>query len=801
MTVPNDSAANRPEGCLGRRAFLHLAASAAFSVSLLADARAAVGQEPGASPTTRTAPSLKDMLGFIPGEARKLVAWKDVIRVFRELERVRGDRMKVDALGTATEGAPYITATFTSPENRARLEELHRIQDTLADPRKMTAGAEADLLRRGRNFVVITCGIHSTEVASTLAGLHIAHRLATGDDDLTRRILDECVVVLCPSINPDGVDIVKNWYDSTLGQPYEGTSPPRLYQKYVGHDDNRDWVAFTQAESRLTVDKVLNVYKPQILHDIHQMGGTGPRMFVPPYLPPVEPNVPPEIIEGFTTLGRAMQAEMTAQGKTGVVSGALFDGWTPLRAYIHYHHGIRILSETAASGRLATPTTVTPDARWLTASDNFPAPWPGGVWGVGEATDYMTTAAFALLRHAAENRENYLKRYLTVAKRAVQTPGTGQRAAFLIPPAPNRPALLSILRRAGVEVTLSKHGFRHGSDKYPKETAIVRADQPYIAFAAALLVPTSYPDLTDQNGRPIPPYDVTAHCLSLLLDVPVREAAAPFTIPSGTPVELSALPEREIPPAIRPAGISAEAQKTRVGIYQSWVPSMDEGWTRFALEQSNIPYTVLHDSDVRTSGAALRTKADTLVFADQSSRSIRSGYSAGRMPPEYTGGLGERGEKALREFIEEGGTAVFLNSSCEYAINAFDLPVRDISADARADGLYLPGALLRLELDRGHPVAKRMPRGDTAAWVEDSPIFESLPNTPRGIVSIVARYPTRGGILLSGWLRGSENLAGKAALVEVKVGKGRCILFGFRPQYRGHSFVTYPLFANALARK
>jgi plasmid stabilization system protein ParE len=797
MTPPTDPAEpNRSR--LGRRAFFHLAASAALSLSVFADTRAALSQNAAAP---GSAPSWKDLLGSTPGEARKLVAWKDVIRVFRELERVSGGRMTVEALGTATEGAPYIAATFTSPANRAQRDELRRTQDTLADPRKMGSGEEADLLRRGRNVVVITCGIHSTEVASTLAGMHIAHRLATGDDDVTKRILDECVVVLCPSINPDGVDIVKDWYDRTLGTPYEGSTPPRLYQKYVGHDDNRDWVAFTQAESRITVDKVLNVYKPQILHDIHQMGGSGPRMFVPPYLPPIEPNVPPEIIEGFTTLGRAMQAEMTERGKRGVVSDALFDGWTPLRAYVHYHHGIRILSETA-SARLATPVTVTPDARWLTAADNFPAPWPGGVWGVGEAADYMTTAAFALLRHAAENRETYLKRYLTVAKRAVRAPEAGQRAAFLIPPAPNRPALLSILRRAGVEVTLSREGFRYRDRKYPKETAIVRADQPYIAFANALLVPTRYPDLTDRNGRPVPPYDVTAHCLSLLLDVPVQEAAAPFAIPAGTPVEFAPLPEREIPPAIRPSGIAPEAQKTRVAVYQSWVPSMDEGWTRFALEQSNIAYTILHDADIQTGGApGLRSKADTIVFADQSPRAIRSGHAPGRMPPEYTGGLGEKGAAALRAFVEEGGTAVFLNGSCSYAIETFDLPVKDIAGDARAKGLYLPGALLRLELDRKHPVAKRMPRGDTAAWVEDSPVFEPLPNAPRGAVTIAARYPTWDDILLSGWLRGGDQLAGQAALVEVRVGKGRCILFGFRPQYRGHSFVTYPLLANALARR
>ncbi len=120
-----------------------------------------------------------------------------------------------------------------------------------------------------------------------------------------------------PSLNPDGVDIVKNWYDKTLGTPYEGTDPPELYHKYVGHDNNRDWYAFTQVETQLTVDKIHNVWHPHIVHDIHQQGTNGSRLFLPPYMAPVEPNVPKQIVEGYTELGNYMAAQHARTGLSG----------------------------------------------------------------------------------------------------------------------------------------------------------------------------------------------------------------------------------------------------------------------------------------------------------------------------------------------------------------------------------------------------------------------------------------------------------------------------------------------------
>ena len=235
-----------------------------------------------------------------------------------------------------------------------------------------------------------------------------------------------------PSLNPDGVDIVNNWYQKTLGTPYEGTDPPELYHKYVGHDDNRDWYAFTQVETQLTVDKIHNVWHPQIVHDIHQQGANGSRLFLPPYMEPVEPNVPKQIVEGYTELGNYMAADLRKQGFQGITTDSTYDAWTPSRAYSHYHGGVRILCETA-SCKLATPITVKfedlrPGEHYDPRKEapNFGPVWKGGEWHIGDITNYMTTAAFSLLHNAADNREKWLSRFYEIGKEAVRPRKEGE---------------------------------------------------------------------------------------------------------------------------------------------------------------------------------------------------------------------------------------------------------------------------------------------------------------------------------------------------------------------------------------
>jgi hypothetical protein len=311
-------------------------------------------------------------------------------------------------------------------------------------------------------------------------------------------------------------------------------------------------------------------------------------------------------------------------------------------------------------------------------------------------------------------------------------------------------------------------------------------------FAKALLERQDYPNLRDAENHPIQPYDVTAHSLPLLMDVPV--------LPIYTPVTFKAAPMPN-----GPVWLTACERHSTYGLYRSSVPSMDEGWTRWifdarARNDGCFHYESITDRDIKNSRL---DKYRAIIIPDQNPATILNGYKTGAMPPDLTGGLGQSGVKALREFVETGGTLVFLNRASSFAIEQFKLPVRDVVDGVSEKNFFVPGSILRIELDTSHPIADRMPK-ESIAWVEDSPVFEVVPTGTADVppaVHVIARYPANKNPLLSGWLLGADRMKGKAALVEVTLGKGRIILFGFRPQYRGQSLATYPLFFNALSAK
>ena len=756
-------------------------------------------------------PAPEDVLGFVPGDDRKLASWDQVIHYFTELDKA-SDRVKFETLGQSTMGKPFVMATISAPENLARLDEFKRIQDQLADPRKLGPSGvrdrkAAELIKRGKTIVLITCGIHSTEVGSYLSSMLIAHRLASSDAPEIQNILRNTIILLVPSLNPDGVDIVKNWYDKTLGTPYEGTDPPELYHKYTGHDNNRDWYAFTQVETQITVDKIHNAWHPQIVHDIHQQGSLGSRLFLPPYMAPVEPNVPKQIVAGYTELGEFMARQMRVAGFTGITTNSTYDAWSPARAYSHYHGGVRILSETA-SCKIATPITVKfGELRKGEGYDpknesaTYGPLWRGGEWHLRDITNYMTAAAFLLLRHGAENRSEWLSRFYEIGKEAVRPPKKGQVYGFKIRMSENVSHLLDILDRAGVRYAWLEDGnhvtvegtqiFNFGSSSYPSRTVIVPLAQPYGNFAKAILEQQHYPDLRDSHGLPTSPYDVTAQTLPLLMDVEVKPVVAPFT------------PAWIRKPQVQHAlGDCLLTGHKTLALYKSNMSSIDKGWTDWVLSKSCEDYEDITDLDIRH-GSFNQKKV--IVIPDQAPAAILNGYKAGTMPPEYTGGLGQAGVKALREFVEQGGTLVCLNRASSFAIEQFKLPVRDVVANVSEKEFFVPGSILRIELDTTNPIAQGMPK-ESIAWVEDSPVFEVIRDS-RGSageisaadVHVIARYPANKNPLLSGWLLGENRIRGKAALVEVTMGKGRIILFGFRPQYRGQSLATYPLFFNAIS--
>jgi hypothetical protein len=391
------------------------------------------------------------------------------------------------------------------------------------------------------------------------------------------------------------------------------------------------------------------------------------------------------------------------------------------------------------------------------------------------------------LDHAAKNRESWLLRFYEIGKEAVRPPKANELHYLVIPDAENSGRLTEILERAGVEVRYPE-SFKADGQDYSLGTALVPLDQPYGAFARAVLLPQLYPDLRDSAGHPIEPYDVTAHALPLLFDVPVRSILHPLSLKDAVLPEMGSNDGcgDGIPP--------------RRAIYHSSVPALDEGWTRWVMERHSrcLNYLSINDKGIRNGD--LQKDFYTIVIPDQAPATILSGYRTLTMPPELTGGIGNEGVKALKEFVEAGGTLICLNRASDFAIKNFKLPVIDVVEGLSRAKFYVPGSILRIELEPNQVLTKGMAK-ESIAWVENSPVFElredSTSSVPVSNATVIARYPQAGNPLLSGWLLGAELIKGKAALVEVKMGKGRVILFGFRPQYRGQSLATLPLFFNS----
>jgi hypothetical protein len=763
---------------------------------------------------------------------RQLLHWDKVVSYFEALPKA-SDRIQVLELGKTTEGRPFIEAIISSPENIRSLERYKAVQQRLADPRGVSPSEAERLIREGKTVVLITCSIHATEVASTHTAVEFAYRLLAEPNLKFRTILDNVILILVPSLNPDGVDIVAEWYRKTLGTAWEGTTPPRLYQKYVGHDNNRDWYIFSQAETRLAIEKIHNVWHPQIVYDVHQQGPYASRIFVPPWLDPIDPNIDPVIAQECNSVGAGMAADLTAAGRKGVAINAMYDFWTPSRHYQAYHGGLRILSESA-SARLASPITVRPEQIQSSApgydprerSWNYLEPWLGGTWRLRDIIEDQEIAWESLLYQAAVKRTDMLRAFWDIGRRASSRT---EPYAFVIPVAQFDPGsaakMLQTLAFGQVEIDRARESFSADGRDYPAGSYVIRMQQPYSSYAKTLLERQHYPDLREYpGGPPRRPYDVTAQTLPLLMGVDTvavgkrytaqLQRAATFSFeldhakPGGALAGSDIGSWRDVVTAWRSGRTvyrdsatgdfyigdgarngAAVIRKPRLGLYKSWEPSMDEGWTRWLFDDFGFQYSSLTNADIQRGG--LDERFDVIVFPDQSEASILEGYGEGKMPPEYVGGIGAAGVRALHDFANGGGTLVFLNHSSELATDHLGVKAKNVVKGASNREFYSPGSLLNVRLEKD-PLTAGLPE-QIAIWSEGSPAWDAGEG-----VRVLARYPGS-EILASGWLLGDKLIAGKAALIEARYGKGHIILFGMRPQYRAQSYQTFKLFFNALS--
>lgn len=835
-------------------------------------------------------PTPEEFLGYKIGADYHLTSYQKAIEYLRALEK-SSSMIKLFEMGKTSMGKPMIYAVITSAENMPNLNRFKEISRKLARAKGLTDEEARSLAAEGKAVVYINGGLHSSEVATVEKNIQLAYELLTSKDPGTRLILDN-TILLNVFANPDGMDMVAEWYHQNVGTPFEVSPMPWLYNKYVGHDNNRDAFMTNMVEQQNFTRLVNHEWYPAVHYEPHQRGPFPTRIWIPPNAEATHSDMHPLILRWQNLIGCAMGLAFDQEGKPGAISRINYDNWQPGGyAHVGLSHNIpSLLSETNLY-RYATPRFYTLDDfpeeyKDFTISAFYPNPWKGGWWRLKDAVDYTLTASKAVLHTAAIYREKLLYDKYQMGRDVIARFQNEPPYAWIIPQDQWDPTtaviLLNKMILQGIEVYKAEENFTSGAISFPMGTWIIPMNQAFAYFVKTMFEEQNYPDLTKYPAlwqgirRPeklpgvyLPPYDMTGWTLPYQMGVKAIAAASPLEV-SLVPVEKVVAPARNtaenagyaylISPRTNNSFIAVNrimkqggkvlwaresfnigtktyspgtqivlsnsisksfmdslakelflaiegtsksvAAKTyrlktpRVALYKSWVASMDEGWTRWLLEQFEFPFTNIHDAEVK--GGELRKLFDVLIIPAMGTDTIVNGHNEGIIPPQYVGGITNRGVENIKRFVKEGGTLVTLNSGCLFALDKLGLSVDNALKDAKPPEFACPGSILRMKFDTNHPVAYGMPEEGHAVFTRRSPAFNIISSLGMEKVPVViAKYP-KGNLLQSGYLRGEKYLQHKASVMEVPLGKGKVILLGFGVQNRAQPHGTFKLLFNSL---
>jgi hypothetical protein len=824
-----------------------------------------------------TAPEPKDFFGFAPGTDYKVFDYERDLAYFRALDAA-SDRVVVEEIGKTTLGKTMIVALISSEANLKSRDRYREIARRLATARGTSEAEARALAKEGKAIVWIDGGMHSSEIANSQHMPDLAWWVATSETNEARRIRDNVIFLAMPTLNPDGLDIVKAWYDKQLGTPFETTSPPELYHHYIGHDNNRDWYMFTQVETANVGRQLYHRWFPQIVYNHHQSSPFPGRIWGPPMKNPVNPNLDPLLVSTVNQIGEHMRKRFDLEGKPGYVSGITFDMWWngSMRGVPDFHNMAGYLTETALY-RMATPRCYTADEvpdTFGEANGNMPAktpttdytnPWLGGCWHLRDAVTYMDTASKATLDYAAKLKEDVLFNIWFMGKRQIERGEKAQGGpyAYVIDLAaqhdPTRTVeFLRTMRAGGIEVRQAVQPFPAGGKTYPAGTYVL-GPQAFRPHVVDLMEPKTYPERRlYPGGPPDRPYDMTGYELSLQMGIKADRVTEAFPLPTKIVDEVPAAPggvegegtvftmspnvnmgvkavnrllkagarvawapdgtvvvsgvgrdvvDREARSlGVRVSAVASSRADTRavraprVALYKSWMGNMDEGWTRWLLEQYEFTYKSVSNTDIRTGDLS---QFDVLILADEDANRILNGHLPGNMPDEFVGGVGVDGAARIRAFVENGGMLLAWDGAIDFAISTLGLPLRNAIAETRPTEFFIPGTLVRIDTKPENPLAHGMERSAIAMFNSSQvlavvpPAAEGKQRAPRN-VDVFVEY-AREDFLASGWeLGGRRYLAGRVAGARVPVGKGQAVVYGFRPGWRGQPHNTFKLLFNPL---
>ena len=485
-------------------------------------------------------PSPESVLGHRVGDDFYLATFEESIAYFEQLAAA-SERLELREVGRTSFGRPVYIALISNAENLRNVERHKEIARRLARPKGVGEAEARALAAEGRAIVHIDGGLHATEVAHAQHTIQLAYDLVTGDDDPEiQAILDNVILMLWPSINPDGQTMIADWYRSNLGTPYEVAPAPFLYQKYIGHDNNRDGYMINQIESRMAT-RVTRDWEPQILYNHHQSSPFPTRIWIPPFAEPISPHVHPLMWRTVNLIGMAMAQALEERGQKGATHmGTGFDNWYPgFMDHAHNFHNVASFLTETGLYRYATPHFYTiqdfpPGTRDLRPQSLYSSPWEGGWWRLRDAVDYMLTASVSVLDVAAKYRNDILYNRYQAGRDVIAQYSERPPFAFFVPQEQRDPvAAVEMLRRLafnGIEVSQLSETVALDGITHPAGTWVIPMDQEFANFVRQLFAVQDYPDLRQYpEGPPDQPYDVAGWTLPYLMGVRVVEAASPLS--------------------------------------------------------------------------------------------------------------------------------------------------------------------------------------------------------------------------------------------------------------------------------
>ena len=547
-------------------------------------------------------PSPEAFFGYRLGAESRLPTWDQTAAYLRVIDDTSA-RVAVEELGRTTEGRPFLLVTIAATDNAAARRAAREAQRRLADPRVTTAEQASRLAESGKAVVLLGAGIHSNETGGTPALLEVVWHLATDRSPQTDHLLRNLIVLLVPSLNPDGQQHMAEWVAANAGTPYESAPLPDLYHRYAGHDNNRDAFMQTQVETRMLSRVLYHDWRPEVFHDLHQMGPARARIFVPPYRSPVNPNIDALVWTGANLLGQSMASQLLSEGKTGVLWGETYNGyWQGANSTTAWWHNvIGVLSEVA-SARLATsvlqeparpaPGSLAParpraagTAQLPPPSDvqyraNYPEPWLGGPWTPRDVIDYHLSAVFGLLDSVASNRAWVKRQFHTMHRRTIDRFAAGAPWGYLVPAEQHDASALAefvrVLSAGGAEL----ESVTRTSGQALAGDLLIRLAQPDGRWIKDLLEAQVYPE---PAGRAERPYDITGWTLGLQLGLDIRRLDAPLEVATA-PLDTARFQSGGVEGRGDVFVVPRESNASATLVNRLWTSGASIGWTREPVE-------------------------------------------------------------------------------------------------------------------------------------------------------------------------------------------------------------------------